>query len=173
MAFQTTSASSSIIFIEDSLRNNNPLVIGPDIDCDFEIIFHHLDSSSVYNCTFMSPTKFCDKSNQFAIKLNYCGADIPERHYYLSNWMGYSMFIVEGTMLSNNGLMYSVVHYSKGWQKSPDLVFSLYNIYNISGKTLELEYYISNIPENWTFQDLLEYCKFLNESIEINYLEFY
>ncbi len=166
-------ATPSKIYCLDSLKHENPLVIGPDLDCNFEIIFNHLDSSSVYNCTFMGPEKFCNNSDSFVIEIHKCRKTRNFWPHFIGNPNNDGLFFLEGKVFKDNGYSYSGIFIRKVTDDIIDWVVTYYRHLNINGWELSIYYELIILPNFWTFQDLIQYCNFLHESIEVNYLEFY
>lgn len=149
----------------DSLNHNNPFIVGPYLSCNFQITFQHLDSSSVYYCPVMSPTprRFCDHSGQFTITIMDCCPSRDFWPHFIGNPNNFGLFYLGGEVLKGNGYAYSGFYlYSSGD------VASYFRQLEINGWELSV-HYAFDIPIDWTFLDLYNYCTFLHESIEVVY----
>ncbi len=156
--------SSKVLGI-DSLANDKPLIIGPYISCNFQITFHHLDSSSVYYCPVIGPKPmyFCDHSDEFTITIWDCRISPEFWSHFIGNPNNYGLFYLGGDLLNGNGYSYSGFFLHSSGDNA-----SYFRQLEINGWELNLRYSFT-IPKHFTFMDLYNYCTFLHESIEVVY----
>lgn len=168
------SSTLNTVLCADSLIVQNPLVVVSDpLICNFKITFNHLDSSSVSNCSFMGTVQFCDKNDKFFISINHCGESLSDSPFEAIIMMqDCEVYYLGGDLIDTAGYKYDGIIYCRHHQlESVNKRVTYFKYFNYDDKSLWVRYKLLDMPNNWTFEKLYNYCKFLSNSIEIKVID--
>lgn len=151
--------------------DSKPFVVESDpLNCNFRVIFHHIDSSEVYNCSVMGTDQFCCKNEKFFISISHCGKLLsPSSFNGVFLKRDCDIFFLSGNLIDSKGYDYDgIIYCGQDQLESISKRITYFRYFRYDEKSILIKYKLLNIPEYWSFRQVYEYSIGLSDSIEIN-----